>query len=309
MSQQQQIMATTAQVDTLEAMRLQEQAYMCGDYLYQECNSHTRDRMNMPQNGIDVSCRTSMMVWMKTVVKFIGFDTETVEISMSYLDRFLQTETGVEAKNCRTVFQLAAMTALYTAVKINCAEALTPKLLAELSQGAYTEDQFEEMERIMLTAIQWRVNPCTAVSFVRETVDLLPNTLFQTEGLKQAVIETAKTQAEWAVEDYDLLTVKKSVVAFAAISNSLRRHGIRLNLQHALGDSLVDVELDLKHAILIQKTLREALPVQPSDEEIAATPSSEGSANSMEKSTEVSSTKQLSWWKSPRSVVYRNIAA
>jgi Cyclin, N-terminal domain len=260
---------------TLEAMQRQEKQYICRDYLYQHLDScrsgHRRFRLHSPENGINVACRASMVQWMQTVVNFIGFAPETVEIAMSYLDRFLQTPSGVDAMNCRTIFQLCAMTALYLAVKINCAEALTPKLLAELSQGSYEADQFENMEQIMLDALEWRVNPPTGASFVREIVNALPESLFTNEEIRQTVIETARIQAEWAMGDYEFITVKKSVVAFAAVANSLRRQGIRgFNLQTFLTETLQNtnknsLDLDLKQATLIKKTLCEALPANDTD--------------------------------------------
>lgn len=302
-------------VDTLEAMRRQEQSYMCSDYLYQECN--TSHRVNMPQTAIDLGCRTAMLQWIKTIVKFIGFEPEIVEISMSHLDRFLATPLGEEARNCRTIFQLSAMTALYTAVKINCAEALTPTLLAQLSHGAFEAEQFEHMECIMLSAIQWRVNPCTSVSFVRQVLDLLPNNVFETDGLKEAVIKTAKQQAEWTVEDYDLLSVKKSVVAYAAIANSLKHNGIRgCNLKQLLGDcSLIDIELDLQHAAMIQPSLRLAFKAIEAIINNSPVPSPTASSPEMEDASTKSiqdedhPEKTMSFGKSPRSVIYRNVAA
>ena len=304
--------------DTLEAMRFQEQSYLCSDYLYQEF-SFSRQQVNTPQNSIDLGCRTAMLQWIKTIVKFIGFEPEILEISMSHLDRFLASPLGEEARNCRTIFQLSAMTALYTAVKINCAEALTPKLLAELSHGAFEESQFEHMERIMLSALQWRVNPCTSVSFVRQIVDLLPNNLFPTDGLKMAVLETAQKQAAWTVEDYDLLSVKKSVVAYAAISNSLRYHGIRgCTLQNVMSELfLVDIELDLQHAAMIQPSLRLALKAMEAINNNTSVPPQSSASSEMEDVSTKSifddeqqpEPKKLSFGKSPRSVIYRNVAA
>lgn len=307
-----------ADTSTLEAMRKQEQAYTCRDYLYQE-DGCVRERLALPQTAINVSCRSSMVQWKQTVVGFIGFDPETVEISMSYLDRFLATENGREAINCRTVFQLASMTALYTAVKINCAEALTPKLLAELSQGVYEEEQFEEMERTMLQSIQWRVNPATSTCFLHETLDILPQSLFQTEEIRQSVLSMAKSQAEWAIGDYELLSVKKSVIAFAAIHNSLRSHRIRFNLHRYLQKMVQgqNMDLDTRQTTLIQKTLRAALPKM--EDESASFESTKRDVVEEEEEEEECdhSVKSLGnndedvkgFSKSPRSVIYRNVAA
>lgn len=315
---QQQSPFVAPSTDILECMRKQEQAYICQDYLHQE-DGNLRERLALPQTAINVACRTSMLQWMQTVVNFIGFDPETVEIAMSYLDRFLTTSAGQEAIQCRTIYQLAAMTALYTAVKINCAEALTPKLLAELSQGAYEADQFEEMERILLEAIQWRVTVPTSASFVRETLEILPQSLYSNEETREAVQETARVQAEYAMGDYDLLSVKRSVIAFAAVNNSLRSHRIRFNLTKYLQQNLEgrNLDLDVKQATMVQKTLRSALP-QPSSEEEELMDTSmlshaselgDESVKSIDDHDDHIPHKRVSAGKSPRSVVFRNAAA
>ena len=254
-----------------------------------------------------------MLQWMQTVVNFIGFDNETVEISMSYLDRFLETQDGREAIACRTTYQLASMTALYIAVKIHCAEALTPQLLAELSQGAYNDEQFEEMERIMLQAIQWRVNPPTGTCFVQETLDILPPCLFQTEEIRQTVLDLSKSQAEWAVGDYDLLSVRRSVVAFAAIHNALKHQKVRFNVYKFLQDNVKgqSIGMDCRQAVLIQKKLREAIPFE--DESISYSSRTNDVVEDEERNTKAfddnNDLKSDSAGKSPRSVAYRNVAA
>ncbi|CAB9507259.1 diatom-specific cyclin [Seminavis robusta] len=324
MNQEQQHQEIKMDVSTLQAMRRQEKNYMCGDYLYQQ-QEESRYRLNWPQqNGINVACRSSMLIWMQTVVNFIGFEPETVEIAMSYLDRFLQTPAGNDAMNCRTIFQLAAMTALYTAVKINCAEALTPKLLAELSQGSYQEDQFENMECIMLEALQWRVNPPTGTSLVHEIVDLIvaSSQLDMTEELQQSIVETARLQAEFALGDYELVTIKKSIVAVAAVANALEHERIRgFHLQTFLQEVLVSgqqqedssLELDLKQASLVKKTLREALPADDGEEQDPSTvvldmdSSSRSIGKSLQEDEDVPR-KRMSAGRSPRSVIQRNVA-
>jgi len=317
---------------TVEAMRCQELSYQCKDYLYQEQHQGgSRSRLirlqNTPQhsNQIDVACRQSMLQWMQTVVNFIGFDSETVEISMSYLDRFLMTAAGRESMECRTTFQLAAMVALYIAVKIHCAEALTPKLLAELSQGAYEAEEFEHMERIMLEAIKWRVNPPTSIAFVQETLERLPN-LFASEDLQQQVHDAARAQVEYAAGDYELMTIKKSVIAFAAISNALKHFDVKFNMKKFLLElsSTKDysLELDLQHSVLIQQMLRPALPERSASAPASITTTEEAAIVSEDeqdasvKSIDdddhhhiAASAKRVSAGKSPRSIVYHNVAA
>lgn len=296
---------------TIEAMRLQEESYICQDYLYHDL-SGAGARINRPQNAVNVGCRSSMMQWMQTVVNFTGFDQECVEISMSILDRFLMTKSGAEALNCRETYQLASMVALYTSCKINAPESLTPKLLSELSQGAYSAEQVEEMEWIILMAINWRVNPPTATSFIRLILACLPEDLFQTEHHREAAMELARSQAEYAVTDYELMTVKKSIIAFSAVANSLERLDISFDLQSLLKDNVLSgeksprIELDLKEAIMIRKTLREGLAISTKEYYNAANGGDETDAKLCERENSHGSGPVIQ--SSPRCVNYKSMA-
>ena len=112
------------------------------------------------------------------------------------------------------------MTALYTAVKIHEAEAMDPNLVSKLSRGAYAPCEIEEMERILLTGLQWRVNPPTTMSFVRALMDLIPEETFELET-RNALIDVTKFQIELMVGREELFLTPASLVALAALQNSL----------------------------------------------------------------------------------------
>lgn len=184
---------TESVLATIEAMRKQEETgYRAYDYLHQQVPPFSS--MNGPQNTeapVDVDCRFRMSEWCYQIVDFCKFKRETVAISMSFLDRLLCTPAGLEIFLDRSLFQLAAMTALYTAVKIHEPEAMEPTLIASLSRGAYNKEQVEAMEFKMMNAIQWRLNPPTAIAFVHELLDLIPSSLINGDA-KAAVIDLAK---------------------------------------------------------------------------------------------------------------------
>jgi Cyclin, N-terminal domain/Cyclin, C-terminal domain len=209
---------------TLEVMRLQEASYRCHDYLSCRPMSHPTS-LKRPQAGIasspvDVECRFKMAEWCYQVVDFCKFSRETVAIAMSYLDRYISTETGLPALYDRKVFQLAAMTCLYTAIKIHEPEAMEPRIIAQLSRGVYTEEQVTDMELEILMAIQWRMNPPTALSFINNFFALLPEgTMNQSD--RDTVYELAKFQTELAVHEYSLVAIDASTLAFSALMNSL----------------------------------------------------------------------------------------
>jgi hypothetical protein len=209
---------------TLQAMRIQEaKGYQCSDYL---CSQRRPKNLKRPQAGIchalpvDAECRFKMAEWCYQVVDFCKFSRETVSIAMSYLDRYLATEVGAPALIDRKVFQLAAMTSLYTAIKIHEPEAMEPKVVANLSRGTYAEQQVIDMELSILGAIQWRMNPPTALSFINSLFALLPEGIMS-QAERDAVYELCKYQTELAVNESSLIAVDASIIAFGALLNAL----------------------------------------------------------------------------------------
>ena len=208
-------------LSSIEAMRAQEESYQTTNYL----SSHyqfSRDDMDTsscgPQSPVDAECRVKMAEWCYQVVDFCHFSRETVAIAVSYLDRYLMT--GPEALFNRKLFQLAAMTCLYTAIKIHEPEAMEPKVVSSLSRGTYTEDQVVAMEAAILSAIGWKMNPPTALAFGHHFLALLPQDAI-TNDEREMVLDAMKSQTEAAVKDCSMMDVEASTVALAALANAL----------------------------------------------------------------------------------------
>eukprot|EP00549_Striatella_unipunctata_P025504 CAMPEP_0118698052 /NCGR_PEP_ID=MMETSP0800-20121206/14949_1 /TAXON_ID=210618 ORGANISM="Striatella unipunctata, Strain CCMP2910" /NCGR_SAMPLE_ID=MMETSP0800 /ASSEMBLY_ACC=CAM_ASM_000638 /LENGTH=221 /DNA_ID=CAMNT_0006597755 /DNA_START=250 /DNA_END=915 /DNA_ORIENTATION=- len=144
---------------------------------------------------------------------------------MSYLDRFLMTGYGLSALQNRKRYQLASMTALYTSIKINEPEVMDPNLLASISKGAITSNDIVIMEREMLKALEWRMQPPTAAAFCRLFVSLLQEEGLCNEAL-QRILDYAIFQTELAVKDGRLVAIAPSTVAFAAIANAVGDLGL-----------------------------------------------------------------------------------
>lgn len=204
-------------LSTISAMLHQEETgYATSDYLSQQ-------QVPLHLCAVDVDCRDKMAAWCYQVVDFCKFNRETVSIAMNYLDRYLMTAPS--AMYDRKVFQLAAMTCLYTAVKVHEPEAMDPQLVAKLSRGTYTPREVERMESDILTRLQWRVNMPTALSFVRLFLELVPSEVLD-QDLKDAAYDLTKCQTELAVNDYGLITTKASVVAYCSLLNSFGSLGL-----------------------------------------------------------------------------------
>jgi hypothetical protein len=211
--------STEQTLETIEAMRSQEDhhGYSVTDYL-SELPKIATTALDTP---VDASCRFVMAKWCNEIADFCQYKRETVGIAMNCLDRFMSSPTGQEILLDRNMYQLAAMTALYSSVKIHEQEAMDPNLVSTLSRGVHTASAVEAMEYKMLQSIQWRVNPPTAMSFVRMIInDLVPDHLLSSCE-KETILDITRFQIELTVNEYDLCSFNGSSIAFACMLNAI----------------------------------------------------------------------------------------
>lgn len=202
-------------LETMEAMRRQEEnAYQVADYL------SYLPTTPLHEAPVDEDCRQVMAKWCNDIADFCNYNRETAAVSLNCLDRFMSTPDGRQILLDRNRYQLAAMTALYTAVKIHEHEAMDPTLVSTLSRGAHSAEAVEHMETRMLKAIQWRVNPPTASAFVRHMLDLVPSHLMDSSA-KETVMELTQFQVDLATCDYKFSQAPTSHIAFASLMNAV----------------------------------------------------------------------------------------
>jgi lipoyl(octanoyl) transferase len=204
------------QLHTLQAMRSQEeQSYHMPDYL-----SRLPATSSCRHPPVDAAARQQIAQWCINIMEACSYQREYAAVTMSFLDRFVSTTEGHSTLLDRTQYQLAALTAIYTSVKIHCPQALSPDLVAKLSQGSFTRQDIEAMERRMLSALQWRVNPPTPMHFIRAYLDLIPTSGLD-EHTRKVILDLAALQAEKSVLDYRFVPFKASHIAFGSLLNAV----------------------------------------------------------------------------------------
>jgi hypothetical protein len=88
-----------------------------------------------------------------------------------------------------------------------------------MSCGRFTPEKIETMEMQILSALQWRVNPPTAISFVQNLLELVPSYRLPE---RDAMLEVVETQIELAMSDEAFVTTAKAPsLGFAALMNCL----------------------------------------------------------------------------------------
>jgi len=232
----------------LEALQAQEEKfYHCRDYLLQDsmdcstsCNPQLLDANELSLNR---SFREIMVNWSYQILDLADCQRETAEYALSYFDRYLQTAHGAQALRQRPVFQLVFVTSLYLAIKIHESITMTPGVFSKLSRSAYTKGQIEDMEMSLLQSLQWRMNPPTSMTFVRQilalvSIEILPVTM------RLTVYYLAKAQMDMVLQDYRFVSVKKSVLAMAGILNALESLKYSLDFGYELIERAGMVEFE-----------------------------------------------------------------
>jgi hypothetical protein len=158
--------------------------------------------------------RKQIIEWMYAIVNFCKLRHEAVAVASYYLDTCVSKGVIVSAGD----YQLAAMTALYLALKVF--DSPTQRLiqldsLVKLGNGGFDEAAVVKMEKKMLRALNWRLHPPTPDCFVQQYMQLLPA---DTSSATRSKIEEASLLVlEVAISRERFLSTEPSVLGFTSM--------------------------------------------------------------------------------------------
>jgi len=203
--------------------------------------------------GLNEIWREKICEWCYQVVDHFDFNREIVDIALNYLDRYLATRQ-VNKK----IFQLAAMTALYLAIKLYEPGVLRMSSLIELSRGYFKVEHIAAMEENILRALSWLVHPPTSLAFTRCLMQLLPCDCAQ--SVKHGILELTRFLTELSVCDFFFVTHKPSSIAIAALMNAIEMTKIsKVSMklrQQFINNISVDAHLDSNSDEVIECRIR-----------------------------------------------------
>ena len=209
---------------------------------------------------LTVQHRTTLVKYGYRFVDFCDCPREVLAIAMNYFDRFLGTPcgwqwlaVGIQPSQRGAFLNLVFMTALYTAMKLHAPSAVTSGTVAALSRGSFSTEQVEYMERIIIKTLEWRLNPPTALQFVRHLMDMVPTELLG-DSTRGALFDVARLQLEMAVTDYSFVTTRASTLALCAVNVALQSMCVRTATVAACHDQI-------EVSILQPKVVEEILEV------------------------------------------------
>lgn len=243
----------------LKILKRREAKYCIGNYLRRFHNENP----SAPKDCVDVLCRNQMCQWINSIVDFCKCDRSSVASAMSLLDRFLNVSPW--ALKDRKTFQLAAMTSIYLSLKVNEVNGLGLDSMVAMSKNTFSMEQFEAMERSMVEACQWYLNPPTAnqmghwlAQWASQQDSRLPI---------DALLDLINMQVENAVYDYYLIAAAPSLVSIAALLNAMDSMGLFTTQEQQSIKGKVTTTLEMSHSDLhllpqVQQRLYELLSIE-----------------------------------------------
>jgi Cyclin, N-terminal domain len=222
--------------------------------LYPPCDDYLSELPASPSSSNDSdpvseSWRRKLCEWCYEVVDHFKFDREAVSVALDYLDRSVSKWTKYsDVAIPKKEFQLLAVTSLYMAIKIHgetdCAEGPRRKLkidaFYELSRKQFEVEVIEKTERHILAALNWNVNPPTALKFIATYLALCPK--WQNahhhashSSVLGGIYDVARYLTELSVCQSDFsFYCKTSVVAYASVLFAIKALHATLPLPYAV---------------------------------------------------------------------------
>ena len=166
------------------------------------------------------------------IIDYWRYDREVVSIMFFYLDRMCAMKA--KQTNCpisNRYFQDFAVASLYLAIKVHGEpeyinkhqESIKPPInfFIKVTRGIYSCEDITNMERLILSTLEWHVNPPTMLCFISYLLRFLPNAWGSEpvdNRIANTIFEYAKFLTEIAVCDSSFaFQFKSSEIAYAAI--------------------------------------------------------------------------------------------
>ena len=218
--------------DRLNNMIDQEQSphYQTSDYLRLSRNYCLAKKS---ARRLSPSARTKVVRWLYDIVDYFALQRETVDVAMSYVDRFMSNNSShrvaTQARRNVTTYQLVAVACLFIATKTSDYLHIDAKVLVRASRGCYTVDEITDMENTVLKALEWRLSGPTSLSIAYHAIALLNEVIgsrvksqVRKEDKISSVVDFARLQIELSVSEYNTFVLRSpSSIALAAVLNSM----------------------------------------------------------------------------------------
>jgi hypothetical protein len=195
-------------VDHLQFMKKQQLDCVQVNYLFS------------PAAAITPDDRRALCSWCyRSVELFSNTNKATAGIAVSYLDRFMSTNSPrvADALQSRLQYQLVALACIVIALK--CHAGVRVNFVDTICQGLYEKDEINACEIDILEALQWKLNGPSPHDFIDSLAGLLNEcTIESTSSLST----WAKKYADAAVLDYEMAQNSSLTLAYSSLLTALQ---------------------------------------------------------------------------------------
>jgi hypothetical protein len=205
---------TIMALDQIASMQEQEERHYNRGLVLNSLRREDDELVDLP---LYLKWRSTMIHWNLHLAETCRFETSTIEIATYLSDQFVAARTTSAATNAKT-FQLASMACLYIAIKTHEEDGLTPRQLETMGRGRFVADDILDMERKVLMALKWRVNPPTASAAARLTK--------KNTGLRSRVLKVVDAHIALALVVKSIIPVDTFSVALTALHMALHCCGV-----------------------------------------------------------------------------------
>ena len=143
----------------------------------------------------------------------------TVACAVNAMDRYLSQHAV-----SKVALQLLALVSLRVASKMHETQPMTMEETVHMAKFQFSKNQIHQMEKDLLHAIGWHLNPPTAYSIAMRLLCLLENDFEKRRALHSDVLVILKQ----TMEEHTFSKFRPSTVALAAVEMSSLRKGISI---------------------------------------------------------------------------------
>ncbi|XP_016477142.1 cyclin-D3-3 isoform X1 [Nicotiana tabacum] len=180
------------------------------------------------------SVRREAVEWILKVIGYYSFSAQTAFLAVNYLDRFLSSFEFQTHKPW--IYQLVAVACLSLAAKVEETEVpLLLDLQVEESRYVFESKTVQRMELLVLSTLEWKMNPVTPFSFL----DYITRRLGLNNCLCWEFLRRCERVLLYTITDCRFIGYLPSAMASATMLHVIDR------LQPCIGEKYQDQLLDI----------------------------------------------------------------
>jgi hypothetical protein len=153
---------------------------------------------------------------------FSNINKATACIAVSYLDRFMSTNSTrvADALQSRLQYQLVAVACIVIALKCHAGVRVNFDFVVDtICQGLYERDEINACEIDILQALQWKLNGPSPHNFIDALAGLLNECTIESTS---SLITWAKKYADAAVLDYEMAQNSSLTLAYSSLLTAIQ---------------------------------------------------------------------------------------